>query len=159
MPPAGGDEELEEEEEQEPEHNDGAGAAGGVGDGAAGGVDDDTAWSAAAAVNSGDPDNPSGLAEDLFAAGNGQNHLPANDPVRVETAKYLRKCTREGTTPAPWILQMVLPPGGVRAGPTEPQMQQLITSMVKIEKAIVSQLAATRGRRKSVTFDASSYGP
>ena len=54
---------------------------------------------------------------------------------------------------------MVLPPGGVRAGPTEPQMQQLITSMVKIEKAIVSQLAATRGRRKSVTFDASSYGP
>ena len=36
---------------------------------------------------------------------------------------------------------------------------QLITSMANIEKAIVSQLTAKRGRGKSVTFDPSSYGP
>ena len=37
--------------------------------------------------------------------------------------------------------------------------RQLITSMANIENVIVSQLTATRGQRKSVTFEASSYGP
>ena len=31
--------------------------------------------------------------------------------------------------------------------------------MANIEKAIVSKLTAVRGRRKSVTFDPTSYGP
>ena len=42
--------------------------------------------------------------------------------MQVETATYLRKCMRESTTPALRVLEMVLPPGGVRAGPTELQM-------------------------------------
>lgn len=37
--------------------------------------------------------------------------------------------------------------------------RQLITSMANIEKAIVNKLTAARGRGKSVTFDASTYGP
>ena len=48
---------------------------------------------------------------------------------------------------------------GTPAGTNPAHDRQLITSMANIEKAIVSQLAATRGRRKSVTFDASSYRP
>ena len=45
------------------------------------------------------------LAEDILAA---PSTLLANDPVRVETAAYLRKCMLDGTTPA-WFLELVLP--------------------------------------------------
>ena len=38
----------------------------------------------------------SSLAEDILAA---PSTLPANGPVRVETAAYLRKCMLDGTTP------------------------------------------------------------
>lgn len=82
MQPWGDEEDPDEEEEdrKEQEHNDGAAAAGDVSDGAAGGVDDDTTCSTAAGT-SGEPDNSSGLAEDLFDAG---DHLPGNDIVRIE---------------------------------------------------------------------------
>ena len=69
LPTAGAEEEPEQEEEEEQEQEQNDGAAGGAGDGAAGGVADDTAWSTAA-LASGGPDNSSGLAADLLAAGN-----------------------------------------------------------------------------------------
>ena len=53
------------------------------------GVDDDTAWSTA---NSGEPENSSRLAQDLLAATNAQDHLPANYPIRTETAAHIKQC-------------------------------------------------------------------
>ena len=48
----------------------------------------------------------SSLAEDILAA---PSTLPAHDPVRVETAAYLRKCMLDGTTPSALVLELVLP--------------------------------------------------
>ena len=48
----------------------------------------------------------SSLAEDILAA---PSALPGHEPVRVETAAYLRKCMLDGTTPPAWVLEMMLP--------------------------------------------------
>ena len=48
----------------------------------------------------------SSLAEDILAA---PSALPGHDPVRVETAAYVRECMLDGTTPPAWVLEMVLP--------------------------------------------------
>ena len=66
-------------------------------------------------------------------------------------------CAAEPPRPSPTTY--ALAPTGTPTGTTPAHDRQLITSMANTEKAIVCQLAATRGRRKSVTFDASFYGP
>ena len=60
-----------------------------------------TPVSAGAAVEEG-----SSLAEDILAA---PSALTSHDPVRVETAAFLRRCMLDGTTPPAWVLEMVLP--------------------------------------------------
>ena len=69
--------------------SDGRGATGNVGDGAVGsGVSGESASRSDAE----DPStNASGVAEDLLASDHAQTALPADDPVRVETAAYLRQ--------------------------------------------------------------------
>ena len=67
----------------------------------------------------------SGLAEDILNAPNAQSTLPANDPVRLETAAYIKKCMLAGSTPAPWVMQIVLPLGGASVGPTQQQVEQV----------------------------------
>lgn len=121
----GGEDEPDEEEKgkrAQEESNDAA-PPGCVDDGATtGGGDVEAHWSA---LDTGQQQNSSSLVEDLLAAPNAHSTLPANHPVRVETAAYFKKCMLDGTTPASWALQMVLPPGRVRAGPTEPQVQRI----------------------------------
>ena len=46
------------------------------------------------------------LAEDILAA---PSALPSHDPVRVETAAYLKKYMLDGTTAPAWVLEMLLP--------------------------------------------------
>ena len=113
------------EDKQWQKHNDGAATAGGVGDGAAGAIDDDTTWSTAAGY-SGKPGNSCGPADNLLAAGK-THHLAGNDPVHMEVAEYLlvRQFMSDITTPATQVLEMVLPPAGVRVGPTEPYVYQV----------------------------------
>ena len=82
----------EEEPEQGQEEQDAAGA--------------DGALQPTNASTSGPPDGGaaeagSSLAEDLLAA---PSTLPAQDPVRVETAAYLRRCMLDGTTPPAWVI-------------------------------------------------------
>ena len=77
-----------------------------------------TPASSAGAVGEG-----SSLAEDILAA---PSTLPAHDPVRVETAAYLRKCMLDGATPPAWVLELVLP--GSRkpvSGPSDKQVQEM----------------------------------
>ena len=65
----------------------------------------------------------SSLAEDILAA---PSALPAYDPVRVETAAYLRKCMLDGTTLPAWVLELVLP--GSRkpvSGPSDKNMEEV----------------------------------
>ena len=78
-----------EDDEEQPDTADDAGAL------------STTPASSAEAVEEG-----SSLAEDILAA---PSTPPAQDPVRVETAAYLRKCMLDGTTPPAWVLDMVLP--------------------------------------------------
>ena len=63
------------------------------------------------------------LGEDIVAA---PSDLPALDPVRVETAVYLRKCMLDGTTPPAWVFDLVLP--GSRkplSGPFDKQTEEV----------------------------------
>ena len=52
--------------------------------------------------------------------------LPADDPVRVETAAYRRNCMLDGTTPPAWVLELVLP--GIKktvSGPSDKQIAEV----------------------------------
>ena len=79
------DEEKPKDEEQEA-----------VGDAGALGTAADIAATTTPAPSAGAVRECSSLAEDILAE---RSTLPANDPVRVETAAYLRKCMLDGTTP------------------------------------------------------------
>ena len=85
-----------ETDEEEPNGTDGAGALGATPDIAA----TTTHAPSAGAVGEG-----SSLAEDILAA---PSTLPANDPIRLVTAAYLRKCMLDGTTPPARVLKLVL---------------------------------------------------
>ena len=63
-----------------------------------GGALSTTPVSAGAAVAEG-----SRLADDILAA---PSAFPSHDPVRVETAAFLKKCMLDGTTPPAWVLEM-----------------------------------------------------
>ena len=63
----------------------------------------------------------SSLAEDILAA---PSALLAHEPVRVETAAYLRKCMLDGTTPPGWVLELVLP--GSRKPVVGPSYKQMV---------------------------------
>ena len=104
----------EEEPEPEQERQDAAGADGAV---------QPTNASTSSLPDSGATEGGSSLAEDILAA---PSTLPAQDPVRVETAAYLRRCMLDGTTPPAWVMELVLP-GSSRpaAGPSKEQVQEV----------------------------------
>ena len=104
----------EEEPEPELERQDAAGADGAV---------QPTNASTSGPPDSGATEGGSSLAEDILAA---PSTLPAQDPVRVETAAYLRRCMLDGTTPPAWVMELVLP-GSSRpaAGPSKEQVQEV----------------------------------
>ena len=63
------------------------------------------------------------LGEDILAA---PSALPGYDPVRVETAAYLRKCKLDGTTPPAWVLEMVLPDSRKPvSGPSDKKVEEV----------------------------------
>ena len=65
----------------------------------------------------------SSLAEDIFAA---PSALPGHDPVRVETAAYIRKCMLDDTTPPAWVLEMVLPDSRKPvSGPSDKKIEEV----------------------------------
>ena len=103
----------EEEPEQEQEEQDAAGADGAL---------QPTNASTSGPPDGGATEGGSSLAEDILAA---PSTLPAQDPVRVETAAYLRRCMLDGTTPPAWVMELVLP-GSSRpaAGPSKEQVQE-----------------------------------
>ena len=87
------------------------------------GATPDIAATTTPAPSAGDVEEGSSLAEDILAA---PSTLPANDPVRVETAAYRRKCMLDGTTPPAWVLELVLP--GSRktvSGPSDKQIAKV----------------------------------
>ena len=73
--------------------------------------------------------------------------------------KHETNALRGPTPPPPTTYASALTGTPPNSGASPARDRQLITSMANIEKAIVSQLTATRGRGKSVTFDSSTYGP
>ena len=77
----------EEEPEQGQEEQDAAGADGAL---------QPTNTSTSSPPDGGATEGGSSLAEDILAA---PSTLPAQDPVRVGTAAYLRRCMLDGTTP------------------------------------------------------------
>ena len=73
--------------------------------------------------DSGATEGGSSLAEDILAA---PSTLPAQDPVRVETAAYLRRCMLDGTTPPAWVMELVLPRSSRPAtGPSKEQVEEV----------------------------------
>ena len=71
---------------------------------------------------------------------------------RTRAKKHETNALRAAPTPSPTTYASAVT--GTSPGPD----RQLITSMVNIEKAIVSKLTAARGRGKSVTFEPGTFG-
>ena len=132
-----------EDDEEQPDAADEAGAL------------STTPGSAGAAVEEG-----SSLAEDILAA---PSALPSHDPVRVETAAFLKKCMLDGTTPPAWVLEMVLPDSRKPvSGPSDekvdevrevPQPQQNLD--VVFERVQHSTTLATPIQQQSSSSDSS----
>ena len=110
------EEEPSDGEEEEPEQEQEGQAAAGA-DGAL----QPTNASTSSPPDGGATEGGSSLAEDILAA---PSTLPAQDPVRVETAAYLRRCMLDGTTPPAWVMELVLP-GSSRPGPSQQQIQEV----------------------------------
>ena len=106
----------------------------------------------------------SSLAEDILAA---PSALLGDDPVRVETAAYLRKCMLDGTTPPAWVLEMVLPDSRKPvSGPSDknvdevrgvPQPQQNLD--VVIERVQHPTTLVTPIQQQSSSSDSSCTSP
>ena len=103
-----------ETDEEEPNAADYAGALG---------TTPDIAATTMPAPSAGAVGEGSILAEDILAA---PSTLPANDPVRIETAAYLRKCMHDGTTPPAWVSELVLPDSRKTvSGPSDRQITEV----------------------------------
>ena len=106
----------------------------------------------------------SNLAEDILAA---PRALPRHDPIRVETAAYLKKCVLHGTTPPAWVLEMVLPDSRNHvSGPSDvkvdevrgvPQPQQNLN--VVFERVQHPTTLATPVQQQSSSSDSSCTSP
>ena len=108
------EDEEEEPKEQGQEEQDAAGADGAL---------EPTNTSTSGPPDGGAAGAGSSLAEDLLAA---PSTLPAQDPVRVETAAYLRRCMLDGTTPPAWVMELVLPGSSRPAtGPSKEQVEEV----------------------------------
>ena len=71
---------------------------------------------------------------------------------RTRAKKHETNALRAAPTPSPTTYASAVT--GTSPGPN----RQLITSMAKLEKAIVSKLTPARGRERSVTFEPATYG-
>ena len=87
------------------------------------------------------------IREDTFVS-----HRASHTRAKKHESNALRGPTPPFPTPTTYASALA----GTPAGTTPAHDRQQITSMANIEKVIVSQLTATHGRRKSVTFEASS---
>ena len=77
----------------------------------------------------------------------------AYQPSRTRAKKHETNALRAAKTPFPTTYASAV------TGTLPGSDRQLITSMVNIEKAIVSTLTAVRGRGENVTFEPIAYGP
>lgn len=110
--PAEANEGQADDEEEEEEEEEAAGAAATLEAIAAAAAADIPANTASPTLD-GAAGKGSSLAEDILAA---PSTLAAYDPVRIETAAYMRKYMLDGTTLLPWVIELVLPPSETPVG-------------------------------------------